>query len=366
MHGQQHDENGRGKDETGEVTWKGGGEVEDGPETELVDPEGANGARVGAGTVAPVDGERLLSSEQFHQLAEVPAAMVWLANIDNPNTRRAYQGDLEAFVGFCGIETPEELRLVTRAHVIAWRGQLEGLQLAPATIRRKMAAIASLFDYLCNQNAIETNPVAGVKRPAANNNEGKTPALSDAQAKKLLQAPEGDGLKAKRDRAVLSTYLFHALRRSELASLMVGSIAERRGVPHFTVEGKGSKTRYVPVHPAALAAIDEYLVVAGHREERQSALFRPVRNNRTSTLEEAITGDGLYKMVKSYAAKAEVHVDGLCLHALRATAATNALEHSADIAFVQMWLGHANISTTRLYDRRRSRPEDSPTFRVRY
>jgi site-specific recombinase XerD len=88
--------------------------------------------------------------------------------------------------------------------------------------------------------------------------------------------------------------------------------------------------------------------------------------NPQGGLDGAITGDGLYKMVKSYALRAGVHVDGLCLHALRATAATNALEHSADIAFVQGWLGHANISTTRLYDRRRARPGDSPTFRVRY
>ncbi|MBC8406276.1 MAG: tyrosine-type recombinase/integrase [Planctomycetes bacterium] len=71
-------------------------------------------------------------------------------------------------------------------------------------------------------------------------------------------------------------------------------------------------------------------------------------------------------MLKKYAAAAGVKMDGLCLHALRATAATNALEHSADIAFVQVWLGHANISTTRLYDRRKSKPEDSPTVRVKY
>jgi integrase len=49
-----------------------------------------------------------------------------------------------------------------------------------------------------------------------------------------------------------------------------------------------------------------------------------------------------------------------------ATAATNALDHQADIAKVQEWLGHANISTTRLYDRRKHRPEDSPTFKVEY
>jgi integrase/recombinase XerD len=51
---------------------------------------------------------------------------------------------------------------------------------------------------------------------------------------------------------------------------------------------------------------------------------------------------------------------------LRATAATNALDHEADIATVQEWLGHANIATTRIYDHRRTQPEDSPTFRISY
>jgi integrase/recombinase XerD len=59
-------------------------------------------------------------------------------------------------------------------------------------------------------------------------------------------------------------------------------------------------------------------------------------------------------------------VNGLCVHSLRATAATNALSHDSDIARVQEWLGHSNVSTTRLYDRRRSKPEDSPSFRVKY
>jgi len=49
-------------------------------------------------------------------------------------------------------------------------------------------------------------------------------------------------------------------------------------------------------------------------------------------------------------------------HALRATAATNALDHEADIAKVQEWLGHSNIAMTRIYDHRKTRPEDSPTF----
>jgi hypothetical protein len=48
------------------------------------------------------------------------------------------------------------------------------------------------------------------------------------------------------------------------------------------------------------------------------------------------------------------------------TAATNALDHQADIAKVQEWLGHANIAATRIYDRRKTTPDDSPTFMVAY
>jgi integrase len=64
-------------------------------------------------------------------------------------------------------------------------------------------------------------------------------------------------------------------------------------------------------------------------------------------------------MVQHYATRVGVNIEGFGAHSLRATtAATNALD--------QEWLGHANIATTRLYDRRKTRPEDSPTFKVRY
>ena len=131
---------------------------------------------------------------------------------------------------------------------------------------------------------------------------------------------------------------------------------------HFTVFGKGSKTRYVPVHPAALSAIEDYLRLAGHVDDRPGALFQLVKSP-TGTLENGITGDGIDKMLKRYGTKAGVKLDGLCLHALRATAAPNTLEHAAEIASVQSWLGHANIATTKLYNRRRLRPGDSHAFK---
>jgi integrase/recombinase XerD len=64
----------------------------------------------------------------------------------------------------------------------------------------------------------------------------------------------------------------------------------------------------------------------------------------------------------------QVGIDGenMGQHASRATAATSAQEHNAGIAKVQEGLGHASISTTRMYDRRGSKPKDSATSRVIY
>ena len=126
---------------------------------------------------------RALTAVEFYKLAEVPPEIEWFANLHNPNTRKAYQNDLRAFRRFVGIARPEELRTVTRAHVIAWRKDLERRLCAPTTIQRKLAALSSLFTYLCEQNAVLHNPVDGVKRPKSNGREGTTPALSDEQAR---------------------------------------------------------------------------------------------------------------------------------------------------------------------------------------
>ena len=88
--------------------------------------------------------------------------------------------------------------------------------------------------------------------------------------------------------------------------------------------------------PGTNGLVNDYLDAAGHGADDNGALFRSQLGFEIGA------------------------------HALRATAATNALDHQADIAKVQEWLGHANIATTRIYDHRRTRPEDSPTFKVAY
>jgi integrase/recombinase XerD len=312
---------------------------------------------------APTPSSRTLTAPEFHELTQVPPATEWFANIDNSNTRRAYRNDLKEFMAFIGIAAPAELRLVTRGHILAWRKDLERRELAGSTVRRKLAALSSLFEYLCDQNSVPTNPIKGVKRPKIESYEGKTPALGDSQARHLLMLPAGGDLKALRDRALLSLLLHHGLRREELSHLTVHDVHLRRGVPHLRVHGKGGKLRHIPLHPSTQGLLADYLETSGHAGDKTAALFRPIRNNRTGELERTLSGDGIYKLVRGYAQKLGVTIGA---HALRATAATNALEHEADIAKVQEWLGHANIATTRLYDRRKNRPEDSPTFKVSY
>lgn len=314
-------------------------------------------------------GGNALTPVQFGALAEMPAELEWLANITNPKTRRAYKIDVEEFIAFAGLRGIAELRTITRAHVIAWRKGLEKRELADSTIRRKLSALSALFDYLCERNAVAGNPVDGVKRPAANGNEGSTPALGDAQARKLLEAPPADTLKGVRDRAILATLLYHGMRREELCRLRVRDIQDRQGVKHFRVKGKRDKVRFIPVHAAAQRLIEEYLALAGHADDSPGPVFRPVTNNRTGELDRPLDPNSVYRnIVQKYGLEAGICTEAtkLRVHSLRATAATNALSHEADIAKVQEWLGHANVSTTRLYDRRKTRPEDSPTFRVRY
>ncbi|MGJ8697973.1 MAG: tyrosine-type recombinase/integrase [Verrucomicrobiaceae bacterium] len=311
---------------------------------------------------------RNLTRAEFQGLADVPAELEWLANIDNANTRRAYMRDVREFMDYTGIVEPTEFRVVTRAHVIGWRKQLEFRDLAAATVRRKLSAVSSLYDFLCERNAIEINPTHGVKRPSEGTYEGKTPALGDAEAKKLLEAPPEDTLKGLRDRAILATYLFHGLRATELAALTPSSMQNREGVPHLRVLGKRSKIRFIPLHPKAQRLISDYLEAAGHGDERKDPLFRSVSNNNAgSNTPTPLRQYSLYQdVIKKWAMVAGLDASIVSNHAMRATAATNALSHEADIAKVQEWLGHANVSTTKLYDRRKSKPEDSPTFRIDY
>ena len=318
----------------------------------------------GAGLPQP----RNLTPAEYERLAEIPPEAEWFANLTNPRTRRAYLNDLRGFMQFCGLQDPEGLRTVTRPHILAWRHDLEAREMAPATIRRKMSALSSLFGFLCEKNAILLNPVDGAKRPRAEQSEGKTPVLSDSQAKRILDAPPADTLHGLRDRAILATLLFQGLRRAELASLRVKDLHEREGILHLAVAGKGSRLRYTPVSPHVQVALRDYLAVAGHGHDPAAFLFQATRKHPAGHRAGGLNPNTIYRIVRARAAEAGLlfEVRGICAHSMRATAATNALNHGAGLEETQDWLGHSSPTTTRLYDRRGKKPENSPSFKVSY
>lgn len=180
-----------------------------------------------------------LTAVQFQQSAEVPPAIAWFANIDNARTRRAYESDLREFMAFTGIEGPAQFRSVSRGHVLAWRRDLERRGLSGATIRRKLAALSSLFDYLCESNAVTGNPVDGVKRPE--DGKRRRQDTGDRWSSGTCASTSGRYVHPAR------TLLYHGLRRAELCALRVADTHERRGVKHLYVRGKGSKIRYMPL-----------------------------------------------------------------------------------------------------------------------
>jgi site-specific recombinase XerD len=146
----------------------------------------------------------------------------------------------------------------------------------------------------------------------------------------------------------------------------VRDIEERRGSKFFNVRGKRSKIRYVLVHPIAQGRLHDYLEAAGHGEDFEGPLFRPIRNNRTGDLNRPLDRSAVFALLRRYGRQVSIAARQLSPHVLRTTLITNALEHQADIAKVQVLAGHASIATTRLYDRRESRPEDSPVNLVAY
>jgi integrase len=79
-----------------------------------------------------------------------------------------------------------------------------------------------------------------------------------------------------------------------------------------------------------------------YADERRQ-MFCPAADVPRAQLASATTPDGIYELVRAYSAALGFEIGA---HSLRATAATNALDHEADIAKVQEWLGHANIATT--------------------
>jgi integrase/recombinase XerC/integrase/recombinase XerD len=256
-------------------------------------------------------------------------------------TRRAYGTDaaeLAAWATANGLGPTE----IGYPALRRWAARLSQKGSAPRTMARKLASIRSLFRTLLEHGEIEANPADLLPAPRLPHDLPRVLKPDDVAAL-LDRIPAATPLE-QRDRALFELAYACGLRAEELVDLDVGAVdfdAEQ-----VRVEGKGSKTRFVPAGEPALKAIAAYLERARPAlaaADGQPALFLSKSGRRLSTSD---VRRRLRVWARHAATQGAVHP-----HALRHSFATHLLEGGADLRAIQELLGHASISTTQVYTR---------------
>ena len=321
----------------------------------------------------PLDRPQPVPHSVMARLADIPEEEIWLAKQKSARTRRAYRLDVRHFMTTLGITSSDELRQVDHRAVIAWeRAMREAEHAAPSTIRRRLSALSSLFKHLVRHGHAAKNPVTEIERPAINRDEGTTLAFSKADARKLLDLPKietEDGeliIEGLRDRAILSVGLQVGLRRAEIAALTVGDFHQNRGYDSLRVIRKGGRRDALAINPQTATRLRAYLERAGHADDIDGPLFRPLRQNgKQSQARRPMDPDAIDRVVRKHAALVGL-TRGYSAHSMRATFITTALENGAQLEDVQKAAGHRDPSTTKLYDRRGYNPEKAASFFATY
>ena len=237
---------------------------------------------------------------------------------------------------------------------------------ASSTIRRRLAALSSLYKHLVRHGHAARNPVGEVERPAINRDEGSTLAFAKAQARKLLDLPAEDTIAGLRDRAILSVGLQVGLRRAEIAALKVGDLHQNRGYDSLRVMRKGGRRDALAINPQTAARLRAYLEAAGHGADIDGPLFRPLQAQRQAGRRTPAYGPRRDRPRGAEIRRALGLDRGYSAHSMRATFITTALENGAQLEDVQKAAGHRDPSTTKLYDRRGYNPEKAASFFATY
>jgi site-specific recombinase XerD len=271
-------------------------------------------------------------------------------------TQRAYTTDLHQFAHWAAEQglTPQDVDPKTVRRYIA---RLSEHSAAPSTSARKLAALRALFSSQREHGRVSQNPADLVSTPRRGDHLPRV--ISARDAARLLDAiPDGTPARTPahtpagpldiRDRAMFELAYSCGLRAEEIVSLRVGDVDHDS--EQLRVEGKGRKTRFVPVGEPALAAVASYL------ERARGALCSPrAAGAATQALFLSKSGRPLgtgdvRRRLRTWTSRSGI-AQGSSPHALRHSFATHLLDGGADLRSIQEMLGHANVSSTQIYTR---------------
>jgi len=259
----------------------------------------------------------------------------------SPHTLRNYASDLQQFALYFSPpgQHPPAPAEFTVLQIREWLGDLYKRRLSPVTVRRKLAAVRSLFQFLAKNGSVPTNIARLVRTPKA---PQRLPAVPTAeQTNELINAVAADRLERpfpERDRLIFELLYGCGLRISELVGLNLDDFDLRE--QWIRVRGKGRKERQVPYGSTAAAALEKYLEVRIIKPRDRALLA-----NHLGT---RLSDRGARGIVKLYArlisGDASLHP-----HSLRHAFATHLLADGADLRAIQELLGHARLATTQKY-----------------
>ena len=269
------------------------------------------------------------------------------AHIRNPGTRQVYGHAVGRFCQWCerhGVS----LEQVT-PFVVA--GYIERLttQLSAPTVKLHLAAIRMLFDWLVTGQVTPVNPAASVRGPKHVVRKGKTPVLTAAEARQLLDSIDCTKIVGLRDRALIGVMVYSFARVSATIGMNVEDCFSQGRRMWFRLHEKGGKLHDVPAHHNAEAYVDAYVTAAGFADDTKSPLFRSVSRGRKLTPRRMYRVDVL-RMIKRRARQAGL-ATRVCCHTFRATGITSYLENGGSLEHAQRIAAHESVRTTKLYDR---------------
>jgi integrase/recombinase XerC len=252
------------------------------------------------------------------------------------HTLESYTHDLQLLVNFCQAHAIMQWQQVQVTHLRAHISARHRQGMSGKSLQRELSAIRSFFKYLVKMQVVTANPAKLIQAPKS---KRKLPKVLDVdQVCGLLEAG-ADSLLEIRDLAMFELLYSSGLRLAELVALDLADIDLAAGAL-LVREGKGGKSRYLPVGSKAIQALQTWLSrrIAVPEEH---AIFTSKQGKRLTRRSVELR---LERWCKQKGVSEHVYP-----HILRHSFASHLLESSQDLRAVQELLGHSNISTTQVY-----------------
>lgn len=247
-----------------------------------------------------------------------------------------YNRYLSRFFDFAKIKNPKD---ITEEKVRSFRLYLNREGLKHKTQNYYLIALRAFLKFLRKRDIESLQPE---KIELAKVSMREIDVMSPDELERLLKAPEGESLKALRDKAILETLFSTGLRVSELVAMDRYLDLSK---DELTVRGKGDKLRLVFLSQSAKDAIKKWL---DKRSDTDEALFINLAKNKDESKSLRISTRSVERMIKHYAGAVGIMKE-VTPHKLRHSFATDLLQNGADLRSVQALLGHASITTTQVY-----------------